>query len=154
MKKSIFKILALALVGSTLFMACKKDDNPVDNTPEKVKKLMHDWKITNITTPKKLQPNVDSVLLKACTTDDIIKFSTTGFDFQDGATKCDSTIFPYSKGNWGYQLANDSIALSATLPAKYLSWKVITLNDSVLQVKYTDSTNKANKLVKTISFKR
>lgn len=151
-KKNIFKFFAIALVGGALLQSCDKDDNPAP-VPDKVKKLMFNWKITNITTPKAGQPETDSSLVKACMTDDLIKFSASGFDFQDGTTKCDSTVFYYSKGNWGYNLANDSIQLNATTPAKYLSWKVITLNDSVLQVKYTDSTIPANKIVKTISFK-
>ena len=149
-KKNIFKFFAVALVSGALLTACDKDDNP---TPDKLKKLMFDWKITNITTPKILQPQTDSSILKTCMSDDIIKFNATGFDFQDGSTKCDSTIFYYSKGGWGYNLVKDSIQLSATTPAKYVSWKVITLNDSVLQVKYTDSINPANKILKTISFK-
>ena len=133
-------------------MACNKDDNPAP-VPDKVKKMMFDWKITNITTPKKNQPEVDSVILKTCMSDDIIRFNATGFDFQDGTTKCDSSIFYYSKGGWAYKLVEDSIQLGATTPAKYLSWKVITLNDSILMVKYTDSLNPANKISKTISFK-
>jgi len=152
MKKNIFKILIVLFSGSALFTACKKDDD-VDNTPDKVKKLMHDWKITAITVPKKTDANVDSSIIKTCSSDDLIKFNNSGFDFQDGTTKCDTSIFYYSKGSWTYDLANDSIKLSATNPAKYMSWKVLTLNDSILKVKYIDSTDVANKLTKTVSFK-
>lgn len=151
-KKNIFLLFTAAIVGGVILQSCKKDDKPTP-VPDKVVKLLHDWKITDITTPKAAQADVDSSVVKTCSTDDIIKFSKTGFDFQDGATKCDSTIFPYSKGNWSYNLVTDSIQLNATTPAKYMSWKVIKLNDSIMQVRYTDSLNPLKKLLKTISFK-
>ena len=146
-------MLALVIAGSSLFIACNKDDNP-NPIPDKVKKLMVDWKINSIVTPKKNQPEVDSIISKDCMTDDIIRFNNGGFDFQDGNTKCDSTVFNYAKGSWAYKIVEDSIQLGATVPAKYWSWKVVTLTDSVLKVKYVDSSNPANKLLKTISFKR
>lgn len=155
MKRTRFLILmAATITTSTLFFACQKDESDTPPIPDTVKKLMYDWKITNITTPKKNEANTDSVISKSCMTDDIIKMSATGFDFQDGTNKCDSTVFPYSKGVWAYDLTKDSIRLGSTTPVKYLSWKVLKLNDSVLQVKYIDSTTTSNKLVKTISFKR
>ena len=152
-RKSISKLMACIFVCAGLLSACKKDDNPAPPMPDKVKKLLYDWKITNITTPKTGQPGTDSSILKACVADDVIKFNTAGFDFQDGANKCDSTLVRYAKGTWGYDLNKDSIQLHATAPAKYLSWKVITLNDSIMKVTYTDSLNPAKKVLKTISFK-
>lgn len=130
--------------------ACKKnDDGPV--VPDKVKKLLANWRITAITTPN--ETGTDSSILKPCTADDLIKFTQTGYDFDDGNTKCDSSLFFYSKGNWTYKLTDDSIQLGATSVAKYLSWKVLLLNDSLMKIRYTDSMNPAKKLVKTISFK-
>lgn len=152
MKKNIFKILIVLFSANVLFTSCDKDDD-IPPPPDKVTKLMHDWKITAITVPKKTDANVDSSIIKDCSTDDLIKFNSTGFDFQDGTTKCDTSIFYYSKGSWSYDLTSDSIKLSATNPAKYMSWKVLTLNDSILKVKYIDSSNVANKLTKTVSFK-
>ncbi len=152
MQKNIVKFLVAAMVSSALFMACKKDDN-VTPVPDKVKKLMATWKISSITTPKINQPAVDSIISKACMSDDIILFNNAGFDFKDGTAKCDSSVFHYAKGSWVYQLTTDSIQLNATAPAKYVSWKVIILNDTLLQVKYTDSLNPANKVSKKISFK-
>jgi hypothetical protein len=145
------KMFMLALCCNAAFIACTKD--PVDTTPDKVKKLMHDWKITAISVPKSGMPETDSSLFKTCMEDDIIRFNTAGFNFQDGANKCDSSIFPYSNGGWAYDLAADSIKLGATNPVKYRSWKVIVLNDSILKVKFIDSLNPAKKLTKTISFK-
>ncbi|MBC7936268.1 MAG: lipocalin family protein [Rhizobacter sp.] len=150
-KNNILKFAAIVFTAGVVLTSCEKDD---DNGSDKVSKLKYNWKITHITTPKVGQPATDSSVFKACMNDDIIQFSNTGFDFKDGATVCDSTIFKYSKGSWAYKLSTDSIQLSATSPAaKYTSWKVVTLNDSILQVKYTDSTNPANKISKTISFK-
>jgi hypothetical protein len=149
-KTNILKMLAMVVGYTAVFIACSKD--PVDTTPDKVKKLMNDWKITAISVPK-AGTETDSSLLKTCMADDIIRFNAAGFDFMDGTNKCDTSIFYYSKGSWAYDLAADSIKLGATNPTKYRSWKVITLNDSILKVKFIDSLNPANKLTKTISFK-
>lgn len=148
---NIVKYAAVAVCSISLLAACKKD--PVDNTPDKIKKMLYSWKITGISVPKANQPDVDSSLFKPCMNDDIIKFNNTAFDFQDGTTRCDSTIFYYSKGSWSFDLVKDSIKLSATNPSKYVSWKVVTLNDSILKVRFIDSLNPARKLNKTISFK-
>ena len=145
--------MAFAVISSNIFLACNKDNSTSNPIPDQVKKLMYDWKITDITTPKMTDPNADSVIYKACMSDDVIKFNSAGFDFQDGANKCDSLVYPYSKGVWAYDLTKDSIKLGATTPQKYMSWKVTKLNDSVMQVKYIDSTSSASKLTKTISFK-
>lgn len=148
---SILKFLAVVVCCTAVFAACK--DNDTDPVPDKVKKLMHDWKITAISVPKSGAPETDSSLLKTCMADDIIKFNSTGFDFQDGANKCDTSIFYYSKGSWAYDLGADSIKLGATNPVKYRSWKVILLNDSVMRVKFVDSISPNYKPTKTISFK-
>jgi len=153
MKQNNFlKSIAVIVTSCLILVSCKKDDN-IPSVPDKASKLMFNWKITNITIPKAGQPATDSTIYKTCMSDDIIKFTNTGYDFQDGTIKCDSTIFHYSKGSWAYKIATDSIQLSSTAPVKYASWKVIILNDSILQVKYTDSINPANKVNKTISFK-
>jgi hypothetical protein len=152
-KQNLLKLMAMAIVSSTILLACIKDENNVVPVPDQVKKLMNDWKITDITTPKKTNPSADSSIYKTCMSDDIIKFNSAGFDFQDGTSKCDSVAYPYSKGIWAYDLAKDSIQLGATTPKKYMSWKVSKLNDSIMQIKYIDSISPANKITKTISFK-
>jgi hypothetical protein len=144
------KLFFVALIGLSIMQACNKDNNG-PQVPDKVKKLMYNWHITDITVPR--ESGADSSISKTCTSDDLAKFTQAGFDFDDGAAKCDSTLFFYSKGNWTYKLTDDSIQLVATTPAKYLSWKVLLLNDSIMKVRYTDSLNPAKKLVKTISFK-
>ena len=151
MKKLVIsKYFLVALIGLSFMQACDKNDD-APQIPDKVKKLMFNWKITGITTPS--EAGTDSSISKTCMTDDLVKFTQAGFDFDDGATKCDSTLFYYSKGQWAYKLADDSIQLAALTPAKYISWKVVLLNDSIMKVKYTDSLNPAKKLVKTVSFK-
>ena len=144
----------LILLVSILSVACNNPDPaPI---PEKIQKLIKaDWKIKNITVPKNSSSG-DSSILNTCTSDDLITFGSNGvFDFQDGTVKCDTTSFNYSKGYWGYDLNNDSIQLAVITPAsRYVSWKVQTLNDSVLQVNYIDSLTPANKILKTILFER
>jgi len=155
-QNSIAKFFATAFTGGILLMACNNNTDPAP-LPAPVQKLIqNDWKITEITVPKATEPGEDSSISKDCTTDDIIKFYITGtYDFQDGTVKCDSTIFNYSKGYWGYDLTKDSVQIAIISPAsRYVSWKVLTLNDSVLKVTYIDSLDVANKVTKTISFKK
>ena len=148
-KNNIFRSIGVFLAAGIVLISCSDD---VDG-PDTISMLRHDWKITNITTPKFGQPATDSTIFKACMTDDIIQFSNTGFDFKDGAVTCDSSIFHYAKGSWAYKQSGDSILLSTLTPATYTSWKILLLNDSVLQVRYTDSVNPASKISKTISLK-
>jgi hypothetical protein len=153
-KKDMYYLLLVAFTITYLLVACSNPDPaPI---PEKIQKLIQtNWKIKEITVPKKTSPG-DSSIITSCTADDIILFGSNGvFDFQDGTAKCDSTSFIYSKGYWGYDLDNDSIQLAVVTPASgYISWKVLTLNDSVLQVSYIDSFVAVNKILKTISFKK
>lgn len=154
-EKRLFKFLFIVAAGSMIMMACNNTD-PVP-LPEKLQKLIQtNWKINDITVPKKTAPGGDSSILQTCSSDDMILFGANGiYDFQDGTAKCDSSIFNYSKGYWGYDLDNDSVQLAVITPvAKYVSWKVLTLNDSVLKVTYTDSVVPANKIIKTVSFKK
>ncbi|CAN5556345.1 hypothetical protein BH10BAC2_BH10BAC2_32680 [soil metagenome] len=154
-KKHLLKFLFIAAAGSMAMMACNNTD-PVP-PPEKLQKLIQtDWKINDITVPKKTAPGGDSSISLTCSTDDLILFGANGiYDFQDGTAKCDSNIFNYSQGYWGYDLDNDSVQLAVITPtAKYVSWKVLTLNDSVLKATYIDSVVPANKIIKTISFKK
>ncbi len=152
--KNIVKLLSLAMVGGLVFAACKKDKNE-EVVPAQIKALTQKgWKVKDITVPQAGDGSKDSSILKACAADDSLAFSLTGsYQFSDGTTKCDSTILFYSKGNWSYDLAKDSILLGATTPAKRLSWKVLKLNDTMLQVKYIDSLVPPKKITKTISFK-
>ena len=153
-KRDLFYLLLIAFTITYLLVACSNPDPaPI---PEKIQKLIQtNWKMADITIPKNTSSG-DSSILASCTTDDIILFGSNGvFDFQDGTTKCDSTSFNYSKGYWGYDLNNDSIQLAVVTPASgYVSWKVLTLNDSVLQVNYVDSMVPANKILKTILFRK
>jgi len=154
-KQHLLKFLFIAVASSMTIMACNNPDpQPL---PEKLQKLIqNEWKINDITVPKKAAPGGDSSIRLTCTNDDLILFGINGvYDFQDGTVKCDSATFNYSKGYWGYDLDNDSVQMAVITPAqKYISWKVLTLNDSVLKVTYIDSVIPANKIIKTISFKK
>ncbi|MBG9377611.1 hypothetical protein I5907_15305 [Panacibacter sp. DH6] len=154
-KQKLVRYLAVSVLAGLAFGACKNPDP--EPLPEKVQKLIQtDWKIVDITTPKKETPGGDSSLLSACMTDDMTLFGANGvFELRDGTVKCDSTVFNYSNGYWGYKTDVDSIQLAIVNPAsRYVSWKVLTLNDSVLKVTFIDSTVAANKITKTISFKK
>jgi len=155
-KQKLIGLFAVAAFGGILFAACNKNDDPAP-VPVQIQRLTQkDWTITAISTPRAGAPAEDSSILKDCMSDDKIKFSmVAGFELQDGTTKCDSTVFPYAKGNWGYRFDSDSIQFLTSAPVanKYSSWKVLTLNDSVLKVRFIDSLNPAQKLTKTVSFK-
>lgn len=154
-KQNLVKYFAVSVLAGLTFSACNNPDP--EPLPEKLQKLIQtDWKIADITTPKKNAPGGDSSLLSACMTDDLSLFGTNGvFELRDGTVKCDSTVYNYSNGYWGYKTDVDSIQLAMVNPtSKYVSWKVLTLNDSVLKVTYIDSTVTTNKITKTISFKK
>ncbi|QEC66016.1 hypothetical protein FRZ67_01360 [Panacibacter ginsenosidivorans] len=153
-KQNLLALAIISLSSILLLLACNTPD-PAP-LPEKIQKLIQtNWKINEITVPKKTGSGDSSILL-SCMNDDLTLFGSNGvFELQDGTLKCDSTNFYYSKGYWGYDLNNDSVQLAVITPAsKYISWKVLTLNDSVLKVTYIDSLVPANKITKTISFKK
>jgi hypothetical protein len=152
--KDIFGLVCAGIISSATFVACNKDESTPQPVPEKVKKLVKSaWKINNITVPSKVNPAEDSTLLKACMADDLINFTLTGYDFQDGAVKCDTTIFPYNKGNWVYRTDIDSLYLSTSVANKDIRWKVAEVTDTTLRINWLDSISPASKQVKTIRFK-
>lgn len=147
--------LALACIGGVSLVACSKDDDNAVVPPTKAQLLMQkSWKIKDITVPKPSDVTKDSSVLKTCAADDLLSFGATTYNFSDSTIKCDSALFFYSKGTWQYVQTKDSINLTSTTPAgKFKAWKVVTLNDTLLKVNYTDSTVLSNKVLKTISFK-
>ena len=152
--KHILGLVFAGIIGSATLVACNKDNSDAPPLPPKIQQLINaNWKINNITVPSKVNPAEDSTLLQACTNDDVVIFAITGYDFQDGATKCDSTIFPYNKGAWNYNLATDSLLLGTAVANKVVRWKVTELTDTTLRVKWLDSISPTNKIVKTIKFK-
>jgi len=154
-KQNLVKNFFAFIATGTILIACNTSD-PAPLPEELQKLIQNDWKIVDITTPKKAAPGGDSSIRLACMDDDLILFGANGvYELRDGTAKCDSATFYYSNGYWGYKLDTDSIQLATLTPAsKYFAWKVLTLNDSVLKVTYMDSINPANKILKTISFKK
>ena len=151
--KHVINLLLGATFATFSLVACNKDDDATP-LPEKVQKLLKaDWKIDNITVPSKTNPAEDSTLLNACMADDIIKFSTVGYDFQDAANKCDTSVFPYFKGSFTFDVAQDSIFLSTANVNKPIRWKVALLTDTELRINWWDSISPTNKQLKTIKMK-
>lgn len=152
-KKHLLGLLCAGAITSASFVACNKDNEPAP-LPAKVQKLINaNWKINNITVPSANVPAEDSTLLQACTNDDVIIFGLTGYDFQDGAVKCDSAIFPYNKNDWNYDIVNDSLFLATGTPGKIIRWKVAELTDTDLRITWFDSISPTSKQLKTIRFK-
>jgi hypothetical protein len=153
-KKHVLGLAFAGIIGSATLVACNKNDSDPQPLPEKVQKLVKaNWKIVDITVPSLETAGEDSSLLKPCMADDIISFTTTGYDFQDGTNKCDSTIFPYAKNAWNYNTVNDSLLLGTSVANKVVRWKVATITDSTLRINWLDSISPTNKQVKTIKFK-
>lgn len=145
----------MACIGGVSMVACSKDDDNAVVPPTKTQLLTQKgWKIKDITIPRITDATKDSSVLKTCAADDLLSFGATTYNFSDSTTKCDSALFFYSKGTWQYVQAKDSINLTSTTPAgKFQAWKVVTLNDTLLKVNYTDSSVLTNKVLKTLSFK-
>lgn len=146
-----FKLAVMTLSVAVSLISCDKDDDR-DLTAREQKLVAREWKITDITRKSLVDPTEDSSILKACTTDDRLLFSgSRQFQFNDNTTKCDSAIFQYDSGSW--ELANGEQVLKIDGVIKDQSWKLLTLNDSAMQVEWFDSVSVENKVLKKISFK-
>jgi hypothetical protein len=141
----------LTLTSLVFHASCDKDDD-VNYTAKETQLMAREWKITEITRKSLNNPNQDSVIQKDCSADDRLAFtSNKQFQFKDGNSRCDTTIFQYDNGSWAF--ANNETVLKLTGSKRVQNWNIVTFNDSILKVQWLDSIATDNKVLKTISLK-
>ena len=148
MKKHLVIYSAL-FIGTAALFGCIKGN---EQSPREKLLTAKEWKLFDITRKSILNPNQDSSILKACTSDDRIRFSANKhFGFYDNTTTCDTTIFQYDSGSWRFFNSENALFLDGN--RKDQTWSVLTLNDSILKVQWFDSVSVENKILKTITLK-
>ena len=145
------KIILSLIVAGTLFAACKKTDNGPTLTPQERALTNRIWSLKSLTVPKISNPSEDSSITKSCSDSALMAFDVFGnYQIADPSKACDSTIVPYSKGNWGISSDGDSLALIGT--RKFIL-KIEMLNDTILKATFRDSISPDKNVVKKITFK-
>lgn len=154
--KNVLKCLFVVFLLQIIIVSCNPS-SPTQPVPTQIQILSsHAWKLNAITSRDYAGGIEDVSIFKDCMQDDSLLLSLSGiYNMNNGSAICDSSDVHYSKGYWGYNLNYDSIQLISQVPdTVYRSWKVLTLNDSVLKVIYVDSISADNKLIKTMSFNK
>jgi hypothetical protein len=72
------------------------------------------------------------------------------YQIADPTKSCDSSIIPYSKGNWAMSSNNDTLLLFSK---RNLAWKIDMVNDTILKATFRDSISPEKNAVKKITFK-
>ena len=141
-------LLALCAFSMIAFTACKKDKDKPELNAKEVLLTAHSWKLKTLTVPKKIGEG-DSSITKECSAKATFDFSKTkSFQVGDPDKNCDSTLVPYSKGNWSYALSTDSLAFTGT---KKMTWKVTSLTESELKAIFKDSLAPDKVYIKTLT---
>ena len=144
---------AFGIFGLVLFAACEKDNNDIPVlTPKEQILTSKVWKMHSITVPGTEDPSTDSLITKECADSALFVFDVyKRFQIADPVGNCDSTIVPYEKGNWSLSAA-DSLTLNGA--RRKLTWKVNTLNDSIVKATFRDSIAPDKNWLKTITLKK
>lgn len=150
--KNINKILALGVVATLFFAACKKtDDGPVLSQKEKIL-VSKTWKLKSLTVPQLNDATKDSSITKSCSDSALMAFDVyKSFQLADPTKECDSTILAYDAGKWILSASNDTLFLNGN--KRKLAWKINVLNDSTLKATFRDSISPTNNWIKTITLK-
>jgi len=144
-------ILSLGTFCVMVFVACKKTENGPVMTPQQRALTGKIWKLTSLTVPSKINPSLDSSITTSCGDSAVMAFDIFGvYQLADPSKSCDSTIVPYSKGNWAITSDNDSLLLYSK---RQFAWKIEVLNDTILKASFRDSTSGSNNWLKKITLK-
>lgn len=148
MKRRI-ALLGLAAASVLSFVACDKDDGP---SLQELQLTAREWKVLDITQKSLVDPTVDSSIVEDCAGDDRLVFNMAKqFNFKDGTIHCDSVHFQYDIGTWSFASNATKIILEGSIRDQ--EWKILKLNDSLLNVEWLDSVSVTNKVVKQIYLK-
>lgn len=143
-------ILSLIVAG-TFLAACKKTDNGPTLTPQERALTNRIWALKSLTVPKVSDPSEDSSITKSCSDSALMAFDVFGnYQIADPSKACDSTIVPYSKGNWAISSDGDSLAL---VGKRNFVWKIEMLNDTILKATFRDSISPEKNYLKKITLK-
>lgn len=152
MKKNVLATAFLSFCFLTILISCKKDKDEQPLTAKEKQLTAREWKIIDITRPKISNPSQDSSIVKICTYDDRLFFGTNkSFQLKDNTVRCDSAVFFYDNGNWGFNATQDQVQLNGA--RRVQKWQILTLNDSIMKVQWRDSSSVSNNVFKTISLK-
>lgn len=144
-------ILSLGILCMLFFAACKKTDNGPVLTPQEKALTGRIWKLQSLTVPGINDPSQDSSITQSCSDSALMAFDIYHvYQLADPSKGCDSSIVPYSKGNWALTAGSDSLFLSGD---RNLAWKIEVLNDTILKATFRDSISPTNDWVKKITFK-
>jgi hypothetical protein len=144
-------LLSVGIVSVLFFAACKKLDNGPSLTPQQKALTNKIWKLKSLTVPKLSDPSQDSSILKSCSDSALMAFDIYSvYQIADPTKSCDSSIIPYSKGNWAMSSNNDTLLLFSK---RNLAWKIDMVNDTILKATFRDSISPEKNAVKKITFK-
>ncbi len=130
MKTNWMKLSALLFAGMFIFAACSSED---DKTKTELL-TAQSWKATHI-----YIENVDVIGdFDECDADDLTTYFEDGnYQVDEGATKCDpENPQIVEEGTWSFNA--DETELTTVSDGLTMVYTIITLNESTLEVSYTD----------------
>jgi hypothetical protein len=132
-----FRLLIIALAFTSVFTACKKDDEPKVN-PKEEALTGKKWKLaTAIINPAILGTNDAFDLLEDCDKDDFTEFKRGGqVVFDQGPLRCDGE--PQTQtGTWSFN--SDQTKITVNEPGEDpITYDIIELNNNSVKVKYSE----------------
>lgn len=146
--KKLNKNLALGIFGLLFFAACKKSENGPVLSPNEKLLTAKVWELKTLTVPGEEE---ETSILIDCAKEASMAFDAyKNFQFADPTKECDSTVVPYDKGKWAFNATGDSLILEGK---RKLAWKIVKLDESMLQATFRDSISPEENVVKTITLK-
>lgn len=143
MKKPVhLATLLLAMAGTLLFQACKKDEK---DTPKTKTELITTgtWKMTAYTVNPAIDFDLDGDtetnifdILDGCVKDDVTTFKTNGTaEGNEGATKCDTADPQTYSLTWSFASNETKLNLDGT------EYNLVELTATILRFSYSDVVN-------------
>lgn len=144
-------IVCLGISTMIYLSACQKTENGRVLTPQEIALTGKIWKLNSLTVSSKTNPSLDSSITTSCGDSALMAFDIFGvYQLADPSKSCDSSIVPYSNGNWAITGDNDTLVLYSK---RNFAWKIETLNDTIFKASFRDSTSPENNWLKKITLK-
>jgi hypothetical protein len=155
------KMILTAIGASLLFVACKKDDSLPDpnnnnnNNNTNATLTTGSWKMVSSTSvieypaPAGTQTVDLFALMQSCVQDNLYIFKTDNTTMSDeGATKCNASD-PQQKTAGTWALINNNTKLQITENSTSITADILTLNNSVLEIRYVTTYGSINSTTTT-----